>query len=203
MKRHVPMLKKYCNNKCSDNYKFPCPIEAMHTNNKCLELKDYTGAKLNWLNWRSAYLIKFIDTLFLTVWRGRLVDEFWLGWACSSIFLSAWRFDMCPPSAPLRKHLPAEVAHVTRLFSLFHQNCLHLRGEHAQEKFQSFVYALKGTIEGGGRVLLLSKDPEGERMWMSWVFVHESIIRLLASWAYFKYISTPLTCTLTNNHKPS
>jgi hypothetical protein len=30
-------------------------------------------------------------------------------------------------------------------------------------------------------VLLLPKDPEGERMRVSCVFVHESIIRLLAS----------------------
>jgi len=66
--------------------------------------------------------------------------------------------------APLREHLSAELAHVTRLLSLFHQSCLHLRGEHAQEKVQSLVYALKGTVEGGVIVLLLPKDPEGERM---------------------------------------
>lgn len=61
--------------------------------------------------------------------------------------------------APLRKHLPAELAQVTRLLSLFHQNRLHLRSEHAQETVQSLVYALKGTVERGAIVLPLSKDP--------------------------------------------
>lgn len=45
-KKHAPTLKEYCNNKCSNTYKFPCSIEKRHIKNKCVELKDYTGAKL-------------------------------------------------------------------------------------------------------------------------------------------------------------